>query len=113
MTDAKRPTPPTAFGGTLGVIALAFGIGVFGAYALDLHGHTCEACGNRWWHLGAFNLGDEGSHTCARCGQVQWWKNGVPHVFRAGHTPPKTLAVMSQEIRAFPRHELPSGTWSP
>jgi hypothetical protein len=101
--------------GTLGIIALAFGIGVLGAYALDLHGHTC-ACGNRWYHLGAFNLGDEDSHRCSRCGTVQWWKNGAPHVFRSGHgadytsAPPNPLAAMSQEIREASRHALPSGT---
>lgn len=62
-----------------GVVAGAVALGV---YALDWHGHQCESCGNKWHHLGAFNIGDPGSHTCARCGTVQWWKDGVPHVFR-------------------------------
>lgn len=72
-----RADPPSApLGGTLGILAIAFGVGVLGAYALDLHGHTCEACGRRWRHLGAFNLGDLGAHTCSGCGTVQWWKSG-------------------------------------
>lgn len=72
-----RDQPPsrTTLGGTLGVLALAFGIGVVGAYTFDWHGHTC-ACGRRWHHLGAFNAGDEVAHTCPGCGTVQWWKNG-------------------------------------
>jgi hypothetical protein len=76
------PTSSPSFGGTIGILALALGMGVIGAYMLDLHSHTCEACGNKWRHLGAFNLGDPGSHTCGRCGTVQWWKDGIPHVFR-------------------------------
>lgn len=71
-----------AFGSTLGGLLLAIGLGAVGAYMLDLHGHTCEKCGRRWRHFGAFNLGDESSHTCARCGEVQWWKCGAPHVLR-------------------------------
>ena len=78
--SAAAPSKPI---GTLGVIAIALGVGVIGAYVLDAHGHTCEACGKRWWHLGAFNLGDPKAHTCASCGTVQWWKNGTPHVFRS------------------------------
>lgn len=76
---------PTTLGGTIGVIALAFGIGVVGAYMLDLHSHTCEACGHHWRHLGAFNLGDPDAHTCRRCGTVQWWKCGVPQVIKDAH----------------------------
>lgn len=68
------------FGGALGAIAIAIGVGAIGAYALDYHRHHCDRCGSRWGHLGAFNLNDEESHTCARCGQVQWWKCGAPHV---------------------------------
>lgn len=67
--------------GTLGALAIAVGVGVLGAYMLDLHGHACERCGRRWRHFGAFNFGDEQSHTCT-CGQVQWWKCGMPHVLR-------------------------------
>lgn len=71
---AAAPPQPTVFN-AIGVIAVAFGVGVLGAYMLGLHSHTCE-CGNRWHHLGAFNLGDLEAHTCGRCGTVQWWKSG-------------------------------------
>ena len=79
--DPRSVPPPSPGVGTLGVIAIAFGIGVLGAYALDLHSHTCCACGRKWRHLGAFNLGDPTAHTCT-CGAVQYWKDGIPHVFR-------------------------------
>lgn len=83
QTSKKTAAPaPVSVGGTLGALAIMVGLGALGAYMLDLHGHTCEQCGRRWRHLGAFNLGDENSHTCSRCGQVQWWKCGVPHVLR-------------------------------
>lgn len=81
----QEPSPPpsgSSVGGTLGALAIAVGLGVLGAKMLDLHGHTCERCGRRWRHFGAFNLGDEPSHTCSRCGEIQWWKCGVPHVLR-------------------------------
>lgn len=71
----RATPPPSPFGGTLGVIAIAFGIGVLGAYALDLHSHAC-ACGHKWRHLGAFNFGDLDAHTCKNCGTTQWWKDG-------------------------------------
>ena len=71
----RRATPPSKPIGTLGVLAIAFGIGVVGAYAFDLHSHACS-CGNKWRHLGAFNFGDQDAHTCKRCGQVQGWKGG-------------------------------------
>lgn len=81
--EPAEPAPSgTSLGSTLGAIAIAVGIGVVGAYMLDLHGHTCDRCGRRWRHFGAFNLGDEASHTCSRCGEVQWWKCGTPHVLR-------------------------------
>ncbi len=79
--EPKEPAP-VSFGATLGGLAIAVGLGVLGAYMLDLHGHTCDRCGLRWRHFGAFNLGDEKSHTCSRCGEVQWWKCGAPHVIR-------------------------------
>jgi hypothetical protein len=79
------PVPAPALGGTLGVIALAFGIGVVGAFMLDLHGHQCDQCGHKWRHLGVFNGGDEPAHTCGRCGTVQWWKNGVPQAIKDAH----------------------------
>lgn len=91
LGQAQRPrprvasAPAPALGGTLGVIALAFGIGVVGALMLDVHGHTCDSCGHRWRHLGAFNLGDKDAHTCGRCGAVQWWKNGVPQAIKDAH----------------------------
>lgn len=81
---SSQSTPPksTKPMGMFATIALLVGAGALGAYMLDLHGHTCDKCGQRWRHFGAFNLGDEDSHTCARCGQVQWWKCGAPHVLR-------------------------------
>jgi len=100
----------------LGALAIAVGVGVLGYYMLDGHGHTCESCGNRWRHLGAFNLGDPVAHTCKTCGTVQWWKDGVPHVFRdAIQSPPPavlpdTIASRLQEVRGLPRAALPSGT---
>lgn len=80
--EAPAEPSPVSFGSTLGALAVAVGIGVLGVYMLDLHGHTCDKCGRRWRHFGAFNLGDEASHTCSSCGQVQWWKCGAPHVLR-------------------------------
>jgi hypothetical protein len=105
-----------SLGSALGTVALAIGVGMLGAYMLDLHAHTCDACGNRWRHLGAFNVGDPGSHTCGQCGVVQWWKDGVPHVFRSSlhgpatpSLPGRTLGQM-QELRGFSRLALPSAT---
>ena len=114
-------SPPPSLGSMLGVLAIAVGVGVLGAYMLDIHSHTCEACGTRWRHLGAFNVGDPASHTCGKCGTVQWWKDGVPHVFRdvLRQPPPKMLpeALVSklQEIRQAPRLTLssaPALTWT-
>lgn len=102
----RMQPPPTAtpsFGGTIGILALALSMGVIGAYMLDLHAHTCESCGNKWRHLGAFNIGDPGSHTCARCGTVQWWKDGVPHVFRNSirNPPPDPHTERWRRLRAL------------
>lgn len=96
---APQWKPPAQPIGTLGVIAIAFGIGVLGAYALDLHSHTCCACGRKWRHLGAFNLGDPTAHTCT-CGTVQWWKDGIPHVFRTAlrTAPPDPFAAMYPQL---------------
>ena len=110
------PEPPAGKAiGTLGVIAIAVGVGVLGYYMLDGHTHTCEACGYRWRHLGAFNFGDPGAHTCRQCGTVQWWKDGYPNVFRGplqsspmDDTPDPMIARL-QEIRGFLRQGLPSG----
>ena len=103
----EPPTPPPpSFGSMLGVIALAFGVGALGYYMFDGHAHTCEGCGTKWRHLGAFNVGDPAAHSCQKCGTVQWWKDGVPHVFRdvLRQPPPKvmpdTLVARLQEIRA-------------
>jgi hypothetical protein len=104
------PQPSAPLGGTLGVIALAFGIGVLGAYMLDLHSHVCCRCGHRWRHLGAFNFGDEGAHTCSKCGVVQWWKDGIPHAYRDAHSQavptPDAATVAPQEVRSIPRAAL-------
>ena len=63
-------------GRTFGVIAVAFGMGVAGAYLLDWHKHACPSCGRRWGHLGAFSFGDDNSHRCPDCGKTQWWREG-------------------------------------
>lgn len=76
----KTPEAASALG-VLGGLVAAAGLVVLGMHMLDWHRHSCSACGRRWSHFGAFNLGDEASHTCT-CGQVQWWKCGVPHVLR-------------------------------
>ncbi len=112
VTLARRPSPPLAFGGTLGVIALAFGVGMLGAYMLDLHGHTCEACGSKWRHFGAFSVGDPGAHACRKCGTVQWWKDGVPNVFREAlrTPPPDPLEARLRKIRESSHQALLSGT---
>lgn len=102
----------------LATIAFTVGVVAFGLYALDLHSHRCEGegCGHKWYHLGAFNVGDPASHTCARCGSVQWFKDGVPHVFREAlrRPPPKVLpdsiATRLGEIREGSRRALSSGT---
>ena len=110
---ASPPSP--SLGTVLGTIALALGVGVLGYYMLDGHTHTCESCGHRWRHLGAFNVGDPAAHSC-KCGTVQWWKDGVAHVFRSAlrEPPPKglpdTLVSRLQEIRAAPRSALSSAT---
>jgi len=108
--------PPPSIGTMLGTIAIAVGVGVLGYYMLDGHSHTCESCGHRWRHLGVINVGDPGSHTCGKCGTVQWWKDGVPHVFRDSIRQPLptamagTLVSQLQEIRAAPRLALSSAT---
>jgi rRNA maturation endonuclease Nob1 len=70
---------------TLGVIAIAFGIGMAGAYVFDWHGHRCDQCGTTWNHLGAFSAGEPDKHTCPKCGAMQWWKDGVPRHVRDVH----------------------------
>jgi hypothetical protein len=118
LPDAP-PSAIGAFGTALGTVAIAVGIGVLGAYMLDLHAHTCDACGHRWRHLGAFNIGDPQSHACGKCGVVQWWKDGVPHVFRSSlqgsfrGPPQKTLISPMQEIRGVRSLALPSGASVP
>lgn len=91
--------------GTLGALAIAVGVGVLGAYMLDLHGHTCERCGRRWRHFGAFNFGDVQSHTCT-CGQVQWWKCGMPHILRGSQFVGPAAALPAVSLPATtPVHE--------
>jgi len=75
--------PRSLFGSTLGVIGVALGLGIVGAFALDLHSHTCDKCGRKWRHLGAFNAGDERAHSCPACGETQWWKTGTSPAQRA------------------------------
>lgn len=114
-TLRPRPDPSTtgSIGSVLGTIAIAVGVGLLGYYMLDGHSHTCP-CGHRWRHLGAFNMGDLDAHTCKRCGTVEWWKDGVPHVFREVlRTPPPkvlpdTIAAGLQELRAVPHLALSS-----
>lgn len=115
-TFKEEPTaPPPSFGNMIGVLAIAVGVGVLGAYMLDMHTHTCEACGNKWRHLGAFNLGDPVAHTC-KCGTVQWWKDGAAHVFRdvLRQPPPKVgpdrFVSRLQEVRSEPRLALSAAT---
>lgn len=117
-TSAPKRPPiapgPPSIGSMLSTMAIAVGIGVLGYYMLDGHSHTCEACGTRWRHLGIFNLGDPTAHTCT-CGTVQWWKDGVPHVFRAvlrqpPSKVPDTRVAMLQEIREAPRLSLSPAT---
>jgi hypothetical protein len=111
------------FGGTFGALAIAVGVGVLGAYMLDLHGHTCVQCGRRWRHFGAFNFGDEQSHTCT-CGQVQWWKCGMPHVLHgsqfASPAPERQIDAQGSQFAApaparsvDARTPLPLGLVSP
>lgn len=96
----EEPTPaPSSIAKMLGTLAITAGVIALGAYVFDAHGHTCESCGEKWTHLGAFNVGDPTSHTCKRCGTVQWWKDGIPHVFRGAlHQAPQP--VVSNELMA-------------
>lgn len=107
---SQLPAGPTPFSSTLGAIAVAVGMGLAGAYMLDLHGHACAGCGRRWRHFGAFNLGDEKSHTCSQCGAVQWWKDGVPHVLRGsqfGPSPNLSLGISALSPSQLSAASLP------
>jgi len=112
----EPPADPPSVGKVLGVIAIAVGAVALGAFVFDMHSHRCESCGNHWRHLGAFNVGDPDAHTCSTCGTVQWWKDGVPHVFRAvlRDPPPMvmsdTLVSRLREIGAAPRNALSTAT---
>ena len=86
MPNDKPQAPAQPFG-TFGAIALAFGVGVLAAYTLDVHSHQCDGCGNTWWHLGAFKIGDARAHRCGGCGEVQWWKSDVPLSQRKASNP--------------------------
>ena len=106
--------PPERQLSTLGKIAVTVGLGVLGYYLLDGHSHTCEACGKRWRHLGAFNFGEVPAHTCAVCGTVQFWKDGFKHVFPdqgqrfASGAPTNSILAGLQEIREFAQQAIPS-----
>jgi hypothetical protein len=93
MNDRKPHSSPNTLRTLAITLGAAVGITALGLYVFDCHRHTCESCGNSWQHLGAFNVGDPGSHTCGKCGTVQWWKDGVPHVFRSVlfQPPPKVM----------------------
>jgi hypothetical protein len=41
-----------------------------------------------------FNLGDPAAHSCRQCGTVQWYKDGIQHVYRTA-------------LREAPRSVLP------
>jgi len=115
------PPPPRAaqktgfFGSPLGMLAIVVGAGVIGGYALDWHKHTCESCGRRWSHFGAFNLGDEESHTCSRCGEVQWWKCGARHVLRGAQyvDPPAPMQEQPQPQPAVAGYPSPAALPGP
>jgi len=113
---APPQAPPAKSIGTLGVLAIAVGVGVLGYYMLDGHTHTCEVCGHRWRHLGAFNLGDPAAHTCKQCGTVQWWKDGRQHVFRdptcIDPITQAAIAARQQELRRSEEAGLPSGAFT-
>ena len=102
--------------GFLATVAITVGVVALGAYVFDWHAHQCEACGTRWRHLGAFNIGDPGAHACGKCGTVQWWKDGVPHVFRdvLRQPPPEVLpdtrVSRMQGIRSAPHLALSAAT---
>lgn len=106
MPNQPPPQKPRSlFGslGTFGTLAIAIGVGVIGFYALEWHRHTCESCGRKWSHLGALNQNCEGSHTCT-CGQVQWWKDGAPHVLRGSQyvMPERLPSESPSESAALP-----------
>ena len=119
MTEPPRKDPEpgkTSIADAIVGLAIAAGFVAVGAYMLDLHGHTCDRCGRRWRHFGAFNLGDEKSHTCSRCGDVQWWKCGTPPVLRGVPAPASSFesspatsgAMIDPVLQASPRDYAPA-----
>lgn len=105
------PSPLRTLGHTLGILALVAGGVTLGAYMLDMHAHTCEGCGHQWRHLGAFNVGDPESHTCSRCGTVQWWKDGIPHVFRNSLRTPPPNPLEARLLEAKQHQRLFEAPW--
>jgi hypothetical protein len=105
---ASKDDPAPRGPGLLTSLAIAAGVVALGMYVFDWHSHSCEACGHKWRHLGALNVGDPRAHTCARCGTVQWWKDGVPHVFRSAllSPPPSTEFATISENGHHARREL-------
>ncbi len=104
----------STFGRVLAIALGAVAIGAVSMWMLDGHGHTCDTCGTKWRHFGAFNLGSEDAHTCSRCGAKQWWKDGVSAEVKAQHAhwhpqmvenaspdpyPPEVMANVAQGMR--------------
>jgi hypothetical protein len=103
---AVQPPPKKPVGVLTGLLLAGAGVVVAG-YMLDFHGHSCCRCGRRWRHFGAFNLGDEESHRCS-CGEVQWWKDGVPHVLRGSQFVVPPSSETRPSIATLPGPATPS-----
>ena len=58
------------------VAAGVIGAGYLVVRVLDVHRHTCCACGRRWTHAGAMLSDRAASHACPNCGVAQWWRDG-------------------------------------
>jgi hypothetical protein len=58
------------------VAAGVIGAGYLVVRVLDVHRHTCCACGSTWAHAGAMLRDRVSAHTCPGCGSEQWWRLG-------------------------------------